>query len=142
MQHIFLFRTKSNFPFFRRENREIICLSTFSLCVCFSLSSTFFSYSSNVIATLAPFKDPEYKLKSANQTPTALNNALTNSHEISRNIMDERKAYIKGVSCKWFLWFFNIAQAVPGFSLGHKPFRHFSWWLWPSVRKCQNHLTI
>lgn len=42
--------------------------------------------------------DPEYKLKSANQTPTALNNALTNSHEISRNIMDERKAYITGVS--------------------------------------------
>jgi hypothetical protein len=41
--------------------------------------------------------DPEYKLKSANQTPTALNNALTNSHEITRNIMDERKAYIKGV---------------------------------------------
>lgn len=41
--------------------------------------------------------DPEYKLKSANQTPTALNNALTNSHEITRSIMDERKAYIKGV---------------------------------------------
>jgi hypothetical protein len=43
--------------------------------------------------------DPEYKLKSANQTPTALSNALTNNHEISRNIIDERKAaYIKGVS--------------------------------------------
>ncbi|KAL7033601.1 hypothetical protein ACKWTF_007650 [Chironomus riparius] len=41
-------------------------------------------------------EDPEYKLKSANQTPTALNNALTNSHEITRSIMDERKAYIKG----------------------------------------------
>lgn len=46
-------------------------------------------------------QDPEYKLKSANQTPTALSNALTNSHEISRNIMDERKAYIKGVSKKF-----------------------------------------
>ncbi len=44
---------------------------------------------------LHPFPDPEYKLKSANQTPTAMNNALTN--EISRSIMDERKAYIKGV---------------------------------------------
>ena len=44
--------------------------------------------------------DPEYKLKSANQTPTALNNALTNSHEITRSIMDERKAYIKGVRKK------------------------------------------
>jgi hypothetical protein len=43
-------------------------------------------------------KDPEYKLKSANQTPTALSNALTNSHEISRSIMDDRKNYIKGVS--------------------------------------------
>ncbi|CRK98676.1 CLUMA_CG011994, isoform A [Clunio marinus] len=41
-------------------------------------------------------EDPEYKLKSANQTPTALSNALTNNHEISRNIMDERKAFIKG----------------------------------------------
>lgn len=56
------------------------------------------------LLSFAPFlllslacSDPEYKLKSANQTPTALNNALTNSHEISRNIMDERKAYIKGV---------------------------------------------
>lgn len=41
-------------------------------------------------------KYPEYKLKSANQTPTALNNALTNSHEISRNIIDEKKTYMKG----------------------------------------------
>ena len=42
--------------------------------------------------------DPEYKLKSANQTPTVLNNALTNNHEIiGRNILDDRKAYITGV---------------------------------------------
>ncbi|CAO1408851.1 unnamed protein product [Diamesa tonsa] len=42
-------------------------------------------------------EDPEYKLKSANQTPTVLNNALTNNHEIiGRNILDDRKAYITG----------------------------------------------
>lgn len=51
----------------------------------------------NLIIFISCKLDPEYKLKSANQTPTALTNALTNSHEITRSILDERKAYIKGV---------------------------------------------
>ena len=43
--------------------------------------------------------DPEYKLKSANQTPTVLNNALSNKNEIiGRNCDDNRQGYTTGVS--------------------------------------------
>lgn len=62
--------------------------------ICFSL--LFFLLPSNL--------DPEYKLKSENQTPTVLNNALSNNHEIiGRNILDERKAFLTGVSSHFFL---------------------------------------
>jgi hypothetical protein len=62
----------------------------------------FFQPFSHFFLSFSPTPDPEYKLKSANQTPTALSNALTNNHEISRNIIDERKAYIKGVSSGFY----------------------------------------
>ncbi len=52
------------------------------------------------------FPDPDYKLKSAAQTPATLHNSRSNDLEVFGRPVDDRKTYLNAVS-KFLLSFLN-----------------------------------